>query len=243
LAKKFLTKKPTFSGIRIKMKMKLYKFRPLANDIDFNRAQEILNTGRFYCSGFSELNDPMEGAFTIFPNDSELGRGIINAIYSDKNKYKICSFSASRAFKKPTMWGYYANGFRGIAIEIEVNKNDVRKIKYVDAITHVEDIHDITRTTKEVLTTKLNPWKHEAEYRFLTESEGGDSKHKIGTITAIYFGHPYERAVNRERIYENSTALSGFENWKKKLIESAGNIKCYSVKIIENKVEEDKALN
>ena len=28
------------------------------------------------------------------------------------------------------MWGHYANGFRGVAIEIEVCENEVNKIKY-----------------------------------------------------------------------------------------------------------------
>ncbi len=40
--------------------MKLYKFRPLANQNEFSRAKQILETGCFWCSQFSELNDPIE---------------------------------------------------------------------------------------------------------------------------------------------------------------------------------------
>jgi|GEM_PF-5983772 hypothetical protein len=43
--------------------MKLYKFRPLGSCLDLERAQEILAQGKFWCSPFWELNDPMEGVY------------------------------------------------------------------------------------------------------------------------------------------------------------------------------------
>ncbi len=222
--------------------MKLYKFRSLADENDLGYAKEILEKGIFHCSAFSELNDPVEGGFTIFPNDNKLDDGVINAIYEDKNKYRICSFSGNEAFENPIMWGYYANGFRGIAIEIEINESEVHKITYVDKIPHVKDEQDITRETERILTTKLKYWEHEFEYRFLTRSE--ESKNKIGKITAVYFGNPYERAVNQERIYEKSPALSNFKNWRRELVKAAGTIKCYSVSTNnkENKVQKDKLI-
>ena len=45
------------------LKVKLYKFRPLADDRDFERLKEILKTGKFYCPKFPDLNDPMEGVY------------------------------------------------------------------------------------------------------------------------------------------------------------------------------------
>src|SRR3989344_8601879 len=166
----------------------IYKFRPLATQDDFDRAKNILETGHFWCSKFSELNDPMEGAFhasTIKKIDEAL---------EQKMHYKICSFSGEKAFEEPTLWGYYANGFRGIAIEVECEDTKVRKINYK------ENIKSINNTSiDEILTTKLDPWKKEEEYRFLVESD--NNFHKIGKIKAVYFGDPYNRATNKSNIY------------------------------------------
>jgi hypothetical protein len=172
--------------------VKLYKFRPLANDTDFDRLKSILDTGEFWCSKFSGLNDPMEGAFTLLnrPNASK----IIDSIYDEKESYKICSFSGEGAFSNPLMWGYYANGFRGVAIEIEIDKNEVKQIEYVDEIPSLEKLKLNNLTAEKILTTKLSPWSHECEFRYLKKDF--DNLLKIGRITALFYGDPYERAKN-----------------------------------------------
>ncbi len=227
--------------------MRLYKFRSLADDNAFDYAKQILKEARFWCASFSDLNDPKEGAFTIFPNNNVLDSGIIDALYSQKSKYRICSFSAGPAFNKPIMWGYYAGGFKGIAIEIKVGRNKVYKISYNSSILHISDNIDDDKRIINILTTKLSPWKHEAEYRFLKKIEFGNPdglKEKIGTITAVYFGDPYAGADNKDLIYSKSKILLKFKERKDELIKIArvNNIKCYSVKIIDNKVVKDKSL-
>lgn len=101
--------------------MKLYKFRPLANQTDFDRAKAILETGCFWCSKFFDLNDPMEGVY----------KGIKN-YFAEKDRYKICSFSGKKAFRDPVMWAYYANGFKGMAIETAIcNETKVKAMEYI----------------------------------------------------------------------------------------------------------------
>lgn len=220
--------------------MKIYKFRPLTNSSDLGRLNEMLKTSKFWHSGFSELNDPMEGSFTIFPNENTLDTDAINQVFGGKRKYSICSFSAQRAFENPIMWGYYSGGFKGVAIEIEVDKDDVFKIHYNNRISHLKNVKDIDTSVKKILTHKLNPWKHEAEYRSLKKAK--QELYKVGRITAVYFGDPYERAVNREHIYSNNEMLQDFGTLKADLIESINNIKCYSIKIEDNKVVINKQL-
>ena len=43
-------------------KMKLYKFRSLGSEADYDRIIGIIENG-FWCSKFSDLNDVMEGVF------------------------------------------------------------------------------------------------------------------------------------------------------------------------------------
>lgn len=219
--------------------VKLYKFRPLAEVKDFQRAKSIIETGRFWCSQFSELNDPMEGVFYI-RNEN------VDGIYNEKNKYRICSFSGKKAFGNPAMWGYYANGFEGMAIEIEVNKEDVKKIAYVDDSPSLEGLTGNDKIEK-ILTSKLKPWKHEMEYRFLKIPEENEhlNEHPIGKITAVYFGKPHSDIVNKWAVYKENEKLQCYQCFRNKLITIAQNkgIKCFFVKIENSKVEKNVEID
>jgi len=212
--------------------MKLYKFRPLATQEDFNRAKNILETGCFWCSKFSELNDPMEGAF----HSAEIK--IVNETFAGKNCRKICSFSGGTAFKDPILWGYYANGFRGIAIEVECDEKEVEKINYKKYINKLKNTN-INNNVKKVLTTKLESWELEEEYRFLIESV--NHFHKIGEIKNIYFGDPYYSALNKNKIYEQSDILKKYKKYKNDLIKLTQNMNvgCHNVTIYGTKVKID----
>ena len=209
------------------LKVKLYKFRPLANKQDFKRLKSILKTGKFWCSKFSELNDPMEGSFTA--SNAE----IIDSIYNEKEIYKICSFSNEEAFSNPIMWGHYANGFKGVVIEVEISSAKVKRIEYVDEIPSLEAF-DPQEKVEKILTTKLLPWKHECEYRFL--ERGNTNRIKIGKITALGFGDPYERARNKENIVRNSSVLKEYLELKNEILEIVKDLEVYSVKIENCKV-------
>ena len=176
--------------------MKLYKFRPLGSCQDLERAQEILNTGKFWCSRFWELNDPMEGVYWF--NAGTLNEEFIHKLYGEKSKILLCSFSGEQAFGNPLMWGYYANGFKGIAIEIEVNGDEphISKMNYDKDIATITNDDGSDDAVKRILTTKLDCWKHEKEYRYI--HSGSNGLHKIGQITAVYFGKPFKTTVNWE---------------------------------------------
>lgn len=222
--------------------MKIYKFRSLGSDKDFKFACEILSDSKFWHSKFSDLNDPVEGSFTIFPNKNNLGTQVIENIYGQKDLTYICSFSGKKGFKEPTLWGHYANGFKGIAIEIEVDAKTVVKMRYSEKITHLENKGNIEKDTKKILSNKLSPWKLEDEYRSLVMGKGGYQN--VGKIIAIYFGNPYSGAVNKKNIYNGNKALQKFDKLKGDLIKKATEekVKSYSVKIEGCKVVKNNLL-
>lgn len=185
--------------------MKLVKFRMLGDSQSYCRAKTILQTGEFWCSKFWELNDPMEGVYVF----SDCCRNIIHEVFSDKARRVICSFSGPEAFKDPTMWGYYANGFKGIAIELDVPDDMVRKMTYVPSVPNCESMHEFVFAEK-ILTTKLDRWEHEDEYRFLGYSDKTCSK-RIGRITAVHFGNPYGTTINYAHVKERSKELRTFD--------------------------------
>jgi hypothetical protein len=217
--------------------MKLYKFRPLASKLDFCRAKSILETNFFWCSKFWDLNGPMEGTFHSSVIDS------IDKVFVEKIQYKICSFSGEKAFKNPAVWGYYTNGFRGYAVEIEIPNAKEAAIRKVNYKKDINDADLIKRNKAEIiLTTKLIPWEHEDEYRFLIRS--GSNSHKIGKITAVYFGEPYGNAINKTLIYNQSFLLSEYEIWRAKLIKVVKNIEIdpFLVEVQKSKVCRSKRI-
>ncbi|MFH1369696.1 MAG: hypothetical protein ABII09_00170 [Planctomycetota bacterium] len=214
--------------------MKLYKFRSLANKDTFDYLKEILETDKFHCSRFSDLNDPLEGVY-YFMNYNENREVLLNKIFTEKEGYKICSFSHEKAFSNPILWGYYANGFRGVAVEVDVGTEEVREIKYEPKLPRIKG-EDYEENAIKILTTKLCPWGHECEYRFMKKSS--DNKHKIGNITALYFGDPYQKAHNRNNIVENSNNIRNYLGFKKSIlnITREKNLPVYSVTIKNNEV-------
>jgi hypothetical protein len=210
--------------------MEFYRFRPLADSKDEERAKQIVETGCFWCAEFMDLNDPMEGAFLI--SQEQNIDATINRIYEEKNNYKICSFSGSSGFENPSMWGYYANGFKGIVIGVEIKKELIKKVKYINknleinADTHIEDM----------LLQKLISWEHEDEYRYLMKSD--NNYHQIGPITAVYFGDPYNGFSNRCELYHGSQSWREYEQRKVRLKQVAGSkdISVCSVEVSDGKV-------
>jgi len=187
------------------MKIKLYKFRPLKSEIDLCRVEKIIKTGEFHCSKFFELNDPMEGVFA-----GSIRNEGFSELLKTKEGYKICSFSGVNGLDNPLLWGYYANGFKGVAIEIEVEES-----KNIHQVSYEEEFPIITNETSaiDILTRKKIDWKHEDEFRFLIESD--DEKHKIGKITKVYFGNPYGNLANSGDIIESSGNLEKYMKSKK----------------------------
>lgn len=207
--------------------MKLYKLRSLISSDELSRVKNIINTNKFWCSRFHEMNDPMEGVYHTSRID------LIEKIYDEKESYKICSFSAEKGFRNPAMWGYYAGGFRGIAIELEINDNEVEKVSYISKLTKKKNV-DVLK----VLTSKLTVWKHEAEYRYLKQTS--ENLNKIGEITKIYIGSPYNNINNESNVLSSNPALQKYRDLKAELEEFLRdkNIPFVEVCVNGNKVSE-----
>lgn len=188
--------------------MNLLKFRPLANEQDYERIKDIIETGKFWCSKLWNLNDPMEGIY----NSQDFSSEIISQMSSEKNKYTICSFSESGALNNNLLWGYYANGLKGIAIEIEIDNSEIDKIQY----STEENIHQNLDDVRKIITRKLKMWEYEKEYRYL-KKDSDEGYYKIGKITKVYFGNPYFNISNKQYIVDNSHTLRDYNLFKKKL--------------------------
>ena len=196
------------NGVYSKIPKYVYKLMSLSSEKDLCRIIEIICTNKFHCSTFSEMNDPMEGVYVHKKYDETQ-----KSLYSDKNKYKICSFSGLKGFENPAMWGYYANGFKGIAIEVIINDESNTNIENIEKVVYKNNVPKANLDSiKEILTTKLDAWKHEKEYRYLVKN--GVDKQYIGKINHVYIGCPYGNTTNYEDIIEKSESLIRYQIYK-----------------------------
>ncbi len=158
--------------------MLLYKYRSLDR---LERVLDILLRERLYCSPYSELNDPFEGQFfSVFPTNHERhtpavmripgtmeNRGVVMGV----KDVLVCSLSASCTDMR--MWSIYADGHRGIAIEIEFNTDDepVYEVKYKNRLPKYQsNIFSLRPDATYILTKKTNHWKYEKEYRVIQDA-------------------------------------------------------------------------
>lgn len=224
--------------------MKLFKFRSLADEESFERTLQIIETGKFWCSKLWYLNDPMEGVYSH--RSDELEQHQIDSFFGEKNSCVICCFSGEKAFENPTMWGYYAGGFRGVAIEIQLTERQrPREVRYASTATkwakplQDEDQHEWLQT---VMTTKLAAWSNEDEQRYLLNKWLPRNKKgcscKIGTITRVHLGLPFWNARNIQSVLAESESLQEYYRRAMRLyaIASSYGFECGGVQHNEGKV-------
>lgn len=159
-----------------------YKYRSLSN---LRRFLDILINKRLYASKYLNLNDPMEGAFSL---DKNVSQGTIARLRDDRANTLICSLS--KTHKNGLMWSMYADEHRGCCIELEVTSP---KWKRID-VTYTNSLPIITEENASVdtiLSIKSNQWKHEEEVRFI-QIDSNSPYLKI-RIKRIYFGMKMNR--------------------------------------------------
>src|SRR5687768_15428333 len=108
------------------------------------------------------------------------------------------------------MWGYYAGGFKGVAIEVEVDpqlRDRIHRIRYKKSVFDFQKGINGGNKAKvvEILRRKLDAWVQEDEYRFL--SMGKEKAQRVGKIRAVYFGRPYASIHNYRGVLEKSAGL------------------------------------
>ena len=175
--------------------MLLYKYRPLSNT-DFTL--DIILNQHLHCSRYLELNDPFEGLFSAtikippnerfkypffrLPDSLKVSKSINDVPYESKDRIRICSLSASPS--EILLWSHYAEGNKGISIEIDFSglEEMVHEVKYSDELPQYGYSLLGMPTPEELLTHKTKHWKYENEYRLFSEDSFFDITGRIKRI-------------------------------------------------------------
>jgi hypothetical protein len=173
----------------------LYRYRKLGE----STPQEIaaLLQAYVFCPAYSELNDPMEGTYrlsTRFQN---------NPSFSKSNSRVQAAFEAmgvasfSEVHNHEPMWAHYADKFKGMCIQYNLNKL-LRGLGEGTAMTRmmyseqepvlVDDSSKAVERARKCLSSKTVRWANEREWRIFSEHRGEASYGDRSTVTRIYLG-------------------------------------------------------
>tara|TARA_B100001179_G_scaffold224334_1_gene202913 strand:- start:1932 stop:2528 length:597 start_codon:yes stop_codon:yes gene_type:complete len=191
----------------------LYKFRR-SSALEYTL--DIIRQNRLYCADFRDLNDPMEGTYdTLVSADHAPHSEQVNEIFASKVGTRICSLT--RTYKQHPMWAYYAEDYRGLAIELDLPDDAAHPIYYASG-SHIQSWgngDDAYQIAKRILTTKHSAWSHEKEVRLLNEGEY--YRLPPNAITRIIFGSrcddEFRGTVSKEcALFNIPTAILGVRN-------------------------------
>jgi len=174
--------------------MIVYKYRSLDR---FDRVYDIIVNHNLHCSRYLELNDPFEGQYNYYYGDStagvaecgvaECGSDGNHQMILQNDLIKICSLSKS--FDDVRMWSFYADGHKGICIEIELegySDQDLVPIQYEQEEKQVTHEIPNERTIKKVLSRKSYHWEYEKEVRLFSNTS---EHHFSGYVNSVILGY------------------------------------------------------
>lgn len=150
----------------------LYLYRAVnENTID------SLKNNYLWFSERSALNDTFDSKFYEKLADEDLCEVVKEA--------RIRSLSGAEEHYNTLMWGYYANGSRGIAIEYEFdietlieNNIIINKVEYENSLRPQNTMPEFMDYGKTYFTKNLD-WQHENEWRLIAKSENLKDGHKL----------------------------------------------------------------
>lgn len=211
------------------MGKKLYKFKSCENDYDI----ESLVQNKLWVSTLHNMNDPMELAFYINPNDAD---GAFVQEFQDHITRAFCVISFSKTWNNKRLWNYYSNGFKGMVIEYDSTAIDsaikevLHNVSYDDADVQYENVkYDFTKLYQLFLSgggdalfpyksiyTKDTSWKKEREHRYSLPTQFfGD---KFDTITGKYLENvvPSTIYIGYKMNYTNKQKLINYVQYQKR---------------------------
>ncbi|MGS1107981.1 DUF2971 domain-containing protein [Achromobacter anxifer] len=161
--------------------MKFYKYRPLNN---LWHILDIVVNQRLYCAHWSTLNDPLEGRYEIYLGNKspKLASTMVSRIEQARDGFRIASLSAT-----PTsflLWSHYADGHKGVAIEVDIPEDhpDLTKIIYSPFSSVFSEKAQTQEDMRHLFNGKGEEWAYEEEYRVIIDREYFDLPSRPTTL-------------------------------------------------------------
>jgi hypothetical protein len=188
---------------------RLFQYKSLEPDEESGMiyAIDAIKNKTVHLSDPKSFNDPFDSAATKI--QKSIGNEPNNMVENQTMNFardlvKISCFSHAPNDKPMNMpmWYHYANKYRGICIEYDMNiftNTDTRRIymfpvEYAESIIDVTDYFSSDNPLKKssfgirVAVRKHNDWNYENEWRYITPNEK-EVELPFPAISAVYMGH------------------------------------------------------
>lgn len=178
-----------WSGIILSMEL-AYKFK---SDKDLDHVLEAILEDKLYCADWRDLNDPMEGYFSFWGDERELRQ-----ILSEKEKCRVCALS--KTWREALLWCHYANGFRGLALAVNLTGLTNYSVAYEEYIPELDETLKPTNLSttawkaRHILSHKLKYWKIEDEVRIIKTCTYVDVS-VVGLLVGFRMPDPIKRTL------------------------------------------------
>jgi hypothetical protein len=213
--------------------LRLYRYRSLKDDKALVRELKALKDSYIWCSKFTDLNDPMEGAFRPSSRIDKVNLREVNRLIEGKlSEIGIACFSES--YENEVMWAHYAGSFCGICIAYDSRRLQRRldnstflvRIAYdeklprlgsseanniLGSVVEKLDAPASDALARQLLSYKKRTWDYEREWRVLDKIghnniRGSSKPLRYPLITDIYLGSKIKEE-NRKEILAQSKSL------------------------------------
>ncbi len=174
--------------------LNLYRYRPLTS-----LQQEIgaLLGGHIFCPLLSEMNDPMEGIHRVSQRLAGASSGSRRQEEVEAALEATGIASLSEVFNHEPMWAHYADQFRGMCVQYNLNAL-IRGLDDEVAITRMmyseqEPVLLADRSTprekaRHCLSSKTVRWASEREWRIFRNGRGAASYGIEDAVRKIFLG-------------------------------------------------------
>lgn len=146
--------------------LKLYKYKSLQN---LWHVLDMIVNQRIYCAHWSELNDPLEGRYEVYlgPKGTRIEELMVGRIEKAKNNFRVASLSADP--NNFLLWSHYADGHKGVALEIDIPEahKDLMKVTYSPFSSVFTDKLQTQEDMRHLFNGKGEESAYEKEYRLV----------------------------------------------------------------------------
>lgn len=189
-----------------------YKYKGLHDELDIDRAIQIIKDKEVFCSDWRYLNDIMEGTFFVDP----LGRTVAGEIVSAKQKLNVCCLSLN--CKSKLMWAHYGNSFKGLAIGLSGPYGEghtPEEVEYERSPSAFDPLVSVESSAKAALLRKPEEWSYEEEYRVVTDKKFVKFRKiehvVLGKNIKSYLRREFEELCNKKGIEVKYLSADGYD--------------------------------
>lgn len=156
--------------------MRAFKYR---DESQLSFVLDIIANRRLFCSDLESLNDPTEGSIQrIYWGRFKRPRSELNDLISS---VAICSLSLT--IRNTLLWGHYAGGMRGAAIEVQIpepvagtgsllaNRPVVKPMDYGEPQSIMYARQPLEQLILMKLSRKQIDWEYEQEVRIIAPTD------------------------------------------------------------------------